>query len=165
MEERAQALASSGRTASAGGMFRFLGSMVYNSDEMLRARQIQRQAKADAIREKEDNELNDMEKLLEEATDVYQKFAQELNSNINRLGSEDLKTLVKFICKLEKKPNDPPSKHKNMPMMKKRLQECNPCWTNYFFPVRQEDEVIEEGAHSRHYLEYLETQNNDASAA
>ena len=40
MEERARALAKSGRVASAGGMFRFLGTTMYNSEDMLCARNI-----------------------------------------------------------------------------------------------------------------------------
>jgi len=41
--ERAKKLAKTGKTASAGGIFRHLGSMVYNSEELLLARMYQQQ--------------------------------------------------------------------------------------------------------------------------
>ena len=45
MEERARHLAKLGRVASAGAMFRFLGTMMYNSEDMLLARKIVREEK------------------------------------------------------------------------------------------------------------------------
>ena len=45
-----------------------------------------------------------------------------------------LKAIVKFICKLEGKKNDAPSKYNSKAKLKVRLQECDPCWTKYFLP-------------------------------
>ena len=80
-----------------------------------------------------------METMFEEANDVYEKFIEH-DSKLSALNNTDLKKLIKFICKLERKPKDAPSHHKNATMMKKRLGECKIKWTKYFNPDSSEDE-------------------------
>ena len=55
-EERAEALAKTGKLASAGNMYRYLGSMMYNSKELLLARSIARENKHKEVQEREDRE-------------------------------------------------------------------------------------------------------------
>lgn len=142
VEERAQQLAKSGRTASAGGMFRFLGSMLYNGEELLRAREIQRENKQKDLQDKEDKEQQEMETLFEEADQVYEKFIDH-DSKLSALTNADLKKLIKFICKVERKPKDAPSHHNTADKMKKRLRECKIRWTKYFNPDSSEEEEAE----------------------
>ena len=156
VEERARALAKTGRTASAGGMFRFLGSMVYNGEELLRAREIQREEREKAEQDELDKEQEEMEKILEEADQVYQKY-QEKGCDLDKLSNPDLKKLVKYICKLERKSNDAPSHHKNASMMKKRLNEVEGCWTKYFDPVEHVSD--EEGSTSSAQDVHPDTEN------
>jgi len=73
--------------------------------------------------EKEQAEIKD------NARRVYQKYV-ELGSDINRLGTAELKALIEYICKIENK--DRPYKHGNNEKRKKRLGECVPSWTSYF---------------------------------
>ena len=56
VEEHARNLEKSGKTSSAGGMFRFLGNMMYNGEEMLLARKIAREENANKEQEKIDRE-------------------------------------------------------------------------------------------------------------
>ena len=108
---------------------------------MLRARQLTREAKENKQRSKSEKEDNEMLDLYREADIVYQDYCQ--HCKLSRLDQEELKTLVKFICKLEMKPNDAPSHHKNMSMMRTRLRQCDPSWENYFMPIVQEDEHVD----------------------
>lgn len=131
MEEQAQTLAKSGKTASAGGMFRYLGSMVYNGEAMLRAREIERETKEEKERQKKTDEDEVMEDLFEKADQVYLVYVDR-GESLGRLNNDELKILIKFIIKLEAKPKDTLSKHKNATMMKARLNQCHPSWTKYF---------------------------------
>ena len=139
VEERARALAKSGKTASAGGMFRFLGNMMYNGEELLLARKIQREMKEKEKQAEIDKADKVMEELFAAADRVYEKFV-ECDECIQGLNSNDLKALVKFIVKIENKPNDTFSKHKNVTLLKARLAECDPSWTKYFAPVPDDSE-------------------------
>ena len=139
MEARAQALAASGRTASAGGMFRYLGSMVYNGQEMLRAREIQRENKENARQAKVNSGLQELQTLFEEASAVYQDYSTHHDHDLDKLKNKQLEKLVKYIVKKEAKPKDAFSHHSaNAAKLKKRLGDCKQQWENYFIPVEQE---------------------------
>ena len=56
MEERVQTLANSGRVGSVGGILCFLGTMMYNNGDMIRAREIARELKQKQKQEKDDSE-------------------------------------------------------------------------------------------------------------
>ena len=144
VEERAQALAKSGKTASAGGMFRYLGSMMYNGEELLLARKIQREMKAKERQDEIDKADKEMEDLFMAADQVYEKFV-DCDKSFAGLNNDDLKVLIKFIVKIEKKPKDNISKHKNAMLMKAQLAKCKPCWTKYFAPQPAAD-GMESGA-------------------
>ena len=138
MEERARDLAKSGKTASAGGMFRFLGSMMYNSEEMILARKYAREAAEDERQKKEDKIDSGMAALFEKADQVYMKFVDN-DSKLCRLKREELKHLVRYICKLENKSGDTFSSHNTATKLKLRLNACKPTWTKYFMPPKDED--------------------------
>ena len=139
MEERARDLAKTGRVASAGAVWRTLGCMVYNSEEMLRAREITREMKEQAKRDKQDKADKELEDLFDKASPVYEEYVEN-GECISSLGRGELQTLVKFICKIENKKNDAPSKYNNMTKMKERLEKCEPTWTKYFMPVEWDDD-------------------------
>jgi len=143
-KERARDLAKSGRTASAGTVWRFLSNMLYNGEEMLRARAIQRKMKQQEKQDKEDKEQNAMEELFQAADKVFNKYFDDHEENISALGRDDLYTLIKFICKIENKPKDAPSSYKNMNDVKKRLMECKPHWTKYFQPLDDDENEDED---------------------
>ena len=135
-EERATALAKTGRTASAGGIFRNLGSMVYNSEELLRARQIQRDTIAREKQDKSDASNLEMIAKWEEALLVYQSFLKR-GEKLESLSSDELSTLIKYIVAEERKTNknnklEAPSHFTNIAQRIKRLKECDPVWTNHF---------------------------------
>ena len=139
VEERARALAKTGKTAQAGGMFRYLGNMIYNGEELLRAREIQREERAKAKLQKEDEKAKEMDALFDAAEEAYFKYANG-DHDMSCLRNDDLKALIRFVVRIEKKEDDNVSKHKNAPLMKKRLAECDPCWTTYFMSGRDEGE-------------------------
>jgi hypothetical protein len=89
-------LAKSGRVSKAGGMFRQLGSMLYNGSEMMRAREITHQNKRARLQEAEEQEHNKEEAALEDATEAYAKHKRG-----DKLGSGNLKALVKVVVMLE----------------------------------------------------------------
>lgn len=72
----------------------------------------------------------ELAELKDKAILVYQKYVNELESNINRLDKAELITLLKYICKIENK--DGHSKHSTNKMRKERLGKCTPSWTSYF---------------------------------
>ena len=75
-------------------------------------------------------EEKELAELKEKASPVYQKYVTELGSDFNRLGSNELIALVKYVCKVEK---DTPTRHcQNKKKMKEHLGECVPSWTSYF---------------------------------
>ena len=138
VEERARALAKTGKTAQADGMFRYLGNMIYNGEELLRARQIQREEREKARQEKEDERAKEMDSLFEAAEEAYYKYANG-DHDLSRLRNDDLKALIRFIVRIKKKEGDNVSKHKNATLMKERLAECDPCWTTYFTSGTESD--------------------------
>ena len=119
-EERAQALAKTGRLVSAGTVWRFLGTLVYNGKHMLRAREIAQENRTRESQEKEDEENLLALRLYGEADLAYVKF-KEGGSLLSKLGGDDLKDLVRFICHVEKKKGDTYSKHSSS--KKKMLNE------------------------------------------
>ena len=142
VEERAEALAKSGKVASAGNVWRFLGSMMYNSEEMLLARKIAREIRANERRERESAQADAETALLEKAEGVYQTF-REKGSVLTALSAEDLKHLVRFVCHIKKKKGDTFSKHSgSKKKMQERLAAVEPSWTKYFV----EDEEGDAGA-------------------
>ena len=54
VEEEAQSLVKPGKTRMTGGMFRFLGNVIYNNSELLRARDVERDNRANVRQDKED---------------------------------------------------------------------------------------------------------------
>jgi len=104
-EERAQALAKTGRLASAGTVWRFLGTSVYNGEDMLRAREITQENRMRGNQEKDDKEDALALRLYGEVDLVYVKF-KEGGSLLFELGADNLKDLVWFIYHVEKKKGD-----------------------------------------------------------
>ena len=82
-----------GRLASAGTVWRFLGTSVYNGEDMLRAREITRENRMRESQEKEDEEDALALRLYGEANLAYVKF-KEGGSLLSKLGGDDLKDLV-----------------------------------------------------------------------
>ena len=101
-EERSQALAKSGKTASAGNMWRYLGHLIYNSEDMLRAREIAREMAASKRKEKADAQEERDVALLDKAEQAYHKF-KEKGSLLDRLTVPDLQDIVRFLCSVKKK--------------------------------------------------------------
>ena len=125
IEEQAQSLANTGKVSSAGNAFRALGSMLYNGEAMLRAREISREMKQKAKHEEAQKKNQDRMSKYEAAREVYEK-----ETHGEKLKCGDLKTLLKFICSEERKDN--PSQFKTVQEMKNRLDNCDIPWQNYF---------------------------------
>ncbi len=101
-EERVQALVDGKQVARASGLFRLLGSMMYNGDEILEARTLDREVRQKAKdakkKEAEDKEVE----LFEEASFKYQLFVEK-GRNLNMLKADDLTPIVKFLCAVDSK--------------------------------------------------------------
>ena len=144
MEERARQLAKSGRVASAGAMFRFLGTMMYNSEDMLLARKIAREEKEKEVQEKDDAEENHAIDLFEKSDQAFMHF-RDSGSLLSNIGKEPLQDIVRFICHQEKKKGDTYSKYSgSMKKMRERIAEVQPVWTKYFSPLSSEGEESED---------------------
>ena len=131
--ERAEQLAKTGKTASAGNMYRYLGSMMHNSEELLLAMQIAR-------RNKEDKEQEKVGKAKEKEIALYKKAEEEYlifcegGHLLDKLSSTELQNIVRYICCVEKKETgDSYSKHSvSKNKLKERMAEVQPVWTQYF---------------------------------
>ena len=140
-EERARELAKTGRVAAAGNMFRFLGSMMYNSAELLLARQIARENKEKEQQEKVDRAKEKEIALYNKAEEAYLSFCRQ-GHLLNKLNLEELKDIVRYICCAEKKKGDTFSSHSSgKEKLKLRMAQVQPVWTKYFeFPPAAEEE-------------------------
>ena len=126
--ERAKKLAKTGKTASAGGIFRHLGSMVYNSEELLLARMYQRQWRDEEREKRAEQKSEEHRKSYSAALEVYHKHKRG-----DKLINLDLQVLLKYICNKEKlNKSDCSSNYKNATKMWERLNNCKRPWTDYF---------------------------------
>ena len=143
-EERAEALAKTGKLASAGNMYRYLGSMMYNSKELLLARSIARENKHKEVQEREDREEEKEMALFEKADQAYLVF-KEGGSLLCALRKPELQDIVRFLCCVEKKVGDTYTKHSGSNnKMRQRIAKVSPVWTKYFAPPEEEEEEEEE---------------------
>ena len=160
-KERVQALAKTGRLASAGTVWRFLGTSVYNGEDMLRAREIARENRMRESQEKEDEEDALALRLYGEADLAYVKF-KEGGSLLSKLGGDDLKDLVRFICHVEKKKGDTYLKHSSSKKkMLERIARVTPLWTKYFTPPVNEESEEEETAIDSNIENYLQNEDEN----
>ena len=148
MEERAQGLAKTGKTASAVNTWRFLGHLIYNSEDMLRAREIAREIAASKRKEKEDAQEERDVALLDKAEQAYHKF-NEKGSLLDRLTVPDLQDIVRFLCSVEKKGAEDTytRNNKGKEKLKQRIAAVEPgIWTKYFdqTPADGEEEAESE---------------------
>ena len=74
-KERAQSLAKTGKLASVGNMYHYLGSMLYNGAELLLAHKIARQNKEKDEQEKPDKAKEKEAALCSKAKDAYVIFS------------------------------------------------------------------------------------------
>ena len=129
-QARAEALATTGRTAKALGMFRCLGNMLYNGDEMMEARRIHRNTKQRGIEEKQQRQEEEDMEVFEDANMVYLKY-----KDGERLVVEDLKVLVKFIIMVDKREKkETISQFNSRSKLEARLNSVVPSWEYYFDP-------------------------------
>ena len=75
-QQQAEALAKTGKTASAGAIWMSTDGDVLNSWTVLEARKIQRANWQKALDEREERNRNATEKLEEDATAIYKKFCE-----------------------------------------------------------------------------------------
>ena len=94
-EEQAEQLAKTGKVASAGNMYRYLGSMMYNSKELLLAREIARKKKQEEQQEKIDKAKEKEAELFRKAEEAYILF-HEKGHLLDRLTVNELKYIVRF---------------------------------------------------------------------
>ena len=142
MEERAQGLAKTGKTASAGNTWRFLGHLVYNSEDLLRAREIAREIAANKRKEREDTQEERDMALLDKAEQAYRKF-KEMGSLLDRLTVPDLQDIVRFLCSVEKKGAEDTftRNNKGKKNLKERIAAVEPgLWTKYFDQTLADEE-------------------------
>ena len=137
--EHVDVLARSGKVALVGNMWRLLGSMMYNSNEILLARKIACEIKDNEQRERESAQVDAETALLEKAEGIYQTF-REKSSVLTALSADDLKHLVRFVCHIEKKKGDTFSKHSgSTKKMQQRLAAVESSWTKYFMEDKEGD--------------------------
>jgi hypothetical protein len=127
---QAEALAKTGKTASAGAIWLNTSGDVLNSWTVLEARRIQRAALQKKVDDKEQRRQEAEEEMLEDAQAVYFKFCTHGEKKLN---NADLKALVKFVVHLEGRDDKSKiSQYNNRTKMLQRLQQCDVPWTNYF---------------------------------
>ena len=165
MEERAQGLAKTGKTATAGNTWRFLGHLIYNSEDLLRAREIAREIAANKRKEREDaQEERDMA-LLDKAEQAYRKF-KEKGSLLDRLTVPDLQDIVRFLCSVEKKGAEDTftRNNKGKKKLKERIAAVEPgVWTKYFEADGEEEAESEEGELDDEDLEPINENDNEVN--
>ena len=142
--ERAEQLAKTGKVAVAGNIYRCLGSMMYNSEELLLARKIARKNKEDAERAKLDKKKEKEAALYKKAEDAYLIFHNK-GHLLDKLNISELQDIVRFLCCVESKgKGDTYSSHSvNKKKLKERIAAVQPVWTKYFDVVAaaEEDEA------------------------
>ena len=168
MEERAQGLAKTGKTATAGNTWRFLGHLIYNSEDLLCAREIAREIAANKRKEKEDaQEERDMA-LLDKAEQAYRKF-KEKGSLLDRLTVPDLQDIVRFLCSVEKKGAEDTftRNNKGKKKLKEHIAAVEPgVWTKYFDQTLadgEEEAESEEGGLDNKDLQRINENDNEMS--
>ena len=97
-------------------MFRYLGSMLYNGEELLLARKIYADKKRDELAEKEQKKQSKEDEMMERAEAAYEKHVEGQKLNVN-----DLKAVVRFACALEGKAD---KKNSSQYKTKKLLLWC-----------------------------------------
>ena len=135
-------LAKTGKTASAGNMYRYLGSMMYNSEELLLARGIARKNKEEQERQKIDKAKEKEMALYKKAEEAYVIFGEK-GHLLDRLTNHELQDIARFICCVEKKgKGDSYFSHAgNKKKLKERMAEVQPVWTKYFELAEGEDDA------------------------
>ena len=129
----------------ASGLFRVLGDMMYNGDEILAARKADREARKKAAAAKaqkaEDKEIE----LYEEASLMYQKFVDEKNRDLQKMKNNELSPIVKYLCSVDPQVRrDCVSKYNSKPKMIERIMTVGfQPWT-FWFDTQAEEEA--EGA-------------------
>lgn len=122
-----------------------------NGEELLRAREIQRENWEEEKQSKEEKEMAEFEEKYDLACDVYDKFFDECDREITRLNNADLKALINYIVPLEGREDKkrPSSYHKNAATMIRRLNDCEKDWWKYFqYPTDDEESDAEEDDNS-----------------
>ena len=76
--------------------------MMYNSEKMLRARQIAHQHKEDEEKEKIDKAKEKEYALYKKAEEAYLNFHEE-GHLLDRLGTRDLQDIVRYLCYLKER--------------------------------------------------------------
>ena len=107
--ERAQALAKTGRVASADNVYQFLGLMMCNSAELLLAQKIARKIKLTEQQDRAGKEEEVSLRLFEKADQAYIWF-KDNGSLLAKIGTDVLKHLVRFLCHVKKTKGDTFSK-------------------------------------------------------
>ena len=121
-------------------MYRYLGSMMYNSAELFLARKIARENKRREEQERDDRE-EEKEMALFEKTDQAYLIFKEGGLLLSKLDKTELQDIVRFLCSVEKTKEDTYSKHSgSMKKMKERITMVQPVWTKYFAPPVEEEE-------------------------
>ena len=144
-KERVQALVAGKKTARASGLFRVLGCMLYNGDEILAARKADREAREKAAAAKakkaEDKEI----KLYEEASLMYQLFVDEKNRDLQKMKKDELSPIVKYLCSVNPQGRgDCVTKYKKKPEMIARIMNVGSQPWTFWFDTQAEEEA--EGA-------------------
>ena len=105
---------------------------MYNSAELLLARKIARENKRKEQQDRADEEEEVSMRLLEKADQAYLRF-KDGGSLLTKLGTDDLKDLVWFLCHVKKTKGDTFSKHSgSKKKMRERIAGSEPLWTSYF---------------------------------
>ena len=114
-------------------MYRYLGSMMYNSEELLLAREIARRNKEQEEQEKVDKAKEKEMALYNKAEQAYIVFCEQ-GHLLDKLSSTELQHIVRFLCCVEKKgKGDTYSSHSgSKKKLKERMAEVQPVWTKYF---------------------------------
>ena len=140
-KERARELAKTGRVASAGNMFRLLGSMMYDGPDLLLARKIARENKE---KEQHKRRWTGPRRRKYPCTTRQRRrilFCPQAHL-LNKLNLEELVDVVLYICYVEKKKGDTFASHSSgKEKLKLRMAQVQPVWTKYFeFPPAAEEE-------------------------
>ena len=161
-EERAEHLAKTGKTASASNIYRYLGLMMYNSKELLRAREIARETKEQEQQDKVDMAKEKEASLFRKADDAYWIF-HEHGHLLAKLNLSELQDIVRYLCCVESKgKGNTYSKHSgSKKKLKERITAVQPVWTKYFdlAPAAEEEEAEDEEAEDEDRLPPVEDED------
>ena len=125
-------------------MYRFLGTMMYNSKELLRAREIARENKAKEDQVKVDKAKDKEIAFFRKAEEAHLVF-QEQGHLLGKLNLSELQDIVCYLCCVENKKGDAYSNHSgSKKKLKERIAAVEPPWTKYFEPPPAAEEEEEE---------------------